>query len=148
MSFDLSRPGDLAAALGPDLLLMAGAMLLLLWSAWRPESAENQRQVGLASIGLSVLVLIAIGYYVYRGATAGNGVIAVDNFRWAADAIFLIATIGTIAMSLDYNPREGILAGESHVLLLLATSDRKSTRLNSSHLVISYAVFCLKKKNN
>src|SRR5256885_11439273 len=25
-------------------------------------------------------------------------------------------------------------------------SDRKSTRLNSSHLVISYAVFCLKKK--
>src|SRR5256885_7593999 len=28
----------------------------------------------------------------------------------------------------------------------LETSDRKSTRLNSSHLVISYAVFCLKKK--
>src|SRR5256885_12574425 len=26
-------------------------------------------------------------------------------------------------------------------------SDRKSTRLNSSHLVISYAVFCLKKKH-
>src|SRR5256885_12785941 len=30
----------------------------------------------------------------------------------------------------------------------LAARDRKSTRLNSSHLVISYAVFCLKKKNN
>src|SRR5256885_12299590 len=29
---------------------------------------------------------------------------------------------------------------------LLAGLDRKSTRLNSSHLVISYAVFCLKKK--
>src|SRR5205807_9364448 len=29
----------------------------------------------------------------------------------------------------------------------LPGSDRKSTRLNSSHLVISYAVFCLKKKN-
>src|SRR2546426_5400313 len=28
-----------------------------------------------------------------------------------------------------------------------ALLDRKSTRLNSSHLVISYAVFCLKKKN-
>src|SRR5438034_6710533 len=27
-------------------------------------------------------------------------------------------------------------------------ADRKSTRLNSSHTVISYAVFCLKKKNN
>src|SRR5256885_6039275 len=28
----------------------------------------------------------------------------------------------------------------------LSARDRKSTRLNSSHLVISYAVFCLKKK--
>src|ERR1039458_10666389 len=30
---------------------------------------------------------------------------------------------------------------------VLAEADRKSTRLNSSHLGISYAVFCLKKKN-
>src|SRR5256885_7619279 len=30
----------------------------------------------------------------------------------------------------------------------LLARDRKSTRLNSSHLVISYAVFCLKKKSN
>src|SRR5438034_2797162 len=29
-----------------------------------------------------------------------------------------------------------------------ASRDRKSTRLNSSHTVISYAVFCLKKKKN
>src|SRR5205809_6192363 len=29
-----------------------------------------------------------------------------------------------------------------------STTDRKSTRLNSSHGYISYAVFCLKKKNN
>src|SRR5256885_3912505 len=34
-----------------------------------------------------------------------------------------------------------------YLLLTLPTKDRKSTRLNSSHLVISYAVFCLKKKN-
>src|SRR5256885_11191439 len=30
----------------------------------------------------------------------------------------------------------------------LRQTDRKSTRLNSSHLVISYAVFCLKKKKS
>src|SRR5256885_10614781 len=35
-------------------------------------------------------------------------------------------------------------AGQHHPQSSL---DRKSTRLNSSHLVISYAVFCLKKKN-
>src|SRR3989454_3824905 len=36
------------------------------------------------------------------------------------------------------------------LLRLVGTEDRdrKSTRLNSSHLVISYAVFCLKKKKN
>src|SRR5690606_41705191 len=32
-------------------------------------------------------------------------------------------------------------------LVLLSPLDRKSTRLNSSHVKISYAVFCLKKKN-
>src|ERR671919_2009342 len=34
-----------------------------------------------------------------------------------------------------------------HARRLQYPPDRKSTRLNSSHLVISYAVFCLKKKN-
>src|SRR2546426_11748834 len=34
----------------------------------------------------------------------------------------------------------------ARLTLLNALADRKSTRLNSSHLVISYAVFCLKKK--
>src|SRR5437667_2955422 len=33
------------------------------------------------------------------------------------------------------------------VLVCLVMRDRKSTRLNSSHITISYAVFCLKKKN-
>src|SRR5205807_2588015 len=35
---------------------------------------------------------------------------------------------------------------ESIKLVDIGFGDRKSTRLNSSHLVISYAVFCLKKK--
>src|SRR2546426_2233267 len=39
--------------------------------------------------------------------------------------------------------RRGALQGAGVELL---HPDRKSTRLNSSHLVISYAVFCLKKK--
>src|SRR5256885_6277690 len=36
--------------------------------------------------------------------------------------------------------------GERHMVRDAPLRDRKSTRLNSSHLVISYAVFCLKKK--
>src|SRR5256885_2823869 len=38
------------------------------------------------------------------------------------------------------------LAGSGEESLERGFQDRKSTRLNSSHLVISYAVFCLKKK--
>src|SRR6266480_684443 len=38
------------------------------------------------------------------------------------------------------------VANTSQHLFVLARSDRKSTRLNSSHMSISYAVFCLKKK--
>src|SRR2546427_7795584 len=55
-----------------------------------------------------------------------------------------------------YNPLfiySGSGLGKTHVLMAighaakkLAPTDRKSTRLNSSHSQISYAVFCLKKK--
>src|SRR5690606_41309088 len=38
-------------------------------------------------------------------------------------------------------------AADAGVVLGAARQDRKSTRLNSSHVKISYAVFCLKKKN-
>src|SRR5256885_6207972 len=38
------------------------------------------------------------------------------------------------------------IVGRGDVKIVLQLGDRKSTRLNSSHLVISYAVFCLKKK--
>src|SRR5690606_8249376 len=36
---------------------------------------------------------------------------------------------------------------ERRIIVPYSTQDRKSTRLNSSHVKISYAVFCLKKKN-
>src|SRR3712207_8077041 len=44
---------------------------------------------------------------------------------------------------------EGLVLGGAHAVQRreLDLEDRKSTRLNSSHANISYAVFCLKKKN-
>src|SRR5262245_63382865 len=41
---------------------------------------------------------------------------------------------------------ESLPVDPTHTLRGAKTADRKSTRLNSSHLGISYAVFCLKKK--
>src|SRR5688572_32453286 len=42
----------------------------------------------------------------------------------------------------------GDVAGDLELVVGLLVRDRKSTRLNSSHSQISYAVFCLKKKKN
>src|ERR1039457_2044004 len=48
--------------------------------------------------------------------------------------------------SSDYGYPANYGEGYPSGLNIIMTPDRKSTRLNSSHLVISYAVFCLKKK--
>src|SRR5688500_20305600 len=50
------------------------------------------------------------------------------------------------ANGLQFQYQEWGDARSRHAVVLLHGLDRKSTRLNSSHLVISYAVFCLKKK--
>src|SRR3989454_4191664 len=59
----------------------------------------------------------------------------------------------TLFRSSAAEPEKIVVARQGSPVLLgigadecFVASDRKSTRLNSSHLVISYAVFCLKKK--
>src|SRR6267378_1952072 len=49
-----------------------------------------------------------------------------------------------LADTVTYNQRTDTVTASGHVTLMQAR-DRKSTRLNSSHVQISYAVFCLKK---
>src|SRR5256885_12831087 len=46
----------------------------------------------------------------------------------------------------DWPELDGAIDFGHHCRLARLAGDRKSTRLNSSHLVISYAVFCLKKQ--
>src|SRR5690606_10927616 len=72
-----------------------------------------------------------------------KGVIQGEPFREfeivneSNDEIIMIARRGT-----DY----GVLSSTRGVVIPIEYTDRKSTRLNSSHVKISYAVFCLKKK--
>ncbi len=122
MAFDLSHPMQLIAALTPDIVMMVGGMVLMLISAWGPESSERQRMVGTASIGVCVVSALAVIYFMVRHPTATDGVIAVDNFRWIVDLVLLAATAGTLALMMDYNAREEILPAEAHVLVLFATS--------------------------
>src|SRR2546426_6251762 len=65
--------------------------------------------------------------------------------RVARRAIFRHGRLASLDAGFDESPRFDAAGGRRRVA---GQRDRKSTRLNSSHLVISYAVFCLKKKKN
>src|SRR3712207_7549117 len=72
--------------------------------------------------------------------------------RQQEHATFLVMKIG--GMNLDLQDRTfgidqelALAAFDLLAAVVAARPDRKSTRLNSSHANISYAVFCLKKKN-
>src|SRR5256885_7361934 len=60
--------------------------------------------------------------------------------------ILLKRVLGLGGSSSRISRKHSSSATARHRLRLIREEDRKSTRLNSSHLVISYAVFCLKKK--
>src|SRR5690625_5314496 len=90
----------------------------------RPESVNNAGEAPLnmlLAMGLGASLCIAIGV-------------------WPQGLYALLPYGG------DYWPYEMGHVVTQMQLLFFATLDRKSTRLNSSHVAISYAVFCLKKK--
>src|SRR5207302_2291601 len=82
----------------------------------------------------------ADGYQVVQTVRSTGGTGAAVSDEQIVDAIRLLAETEGIFTE----PAGGTtLAGTIELV-----QDRKSTRLNSSHVKISYAVFCLKKKNN
>src|SRR5438034_3334695 len=76
-----------------------------------------------------------------------RGVIA-EDFTFANARVVTHAIASYVVLGED--ARRGVIVGYDHRYasdrVAAAVADRKSTRLNSSHTVISYAVFCLKKK--
>src|SRR5699024_12046852 len=102
--------------------VMAGFFPIFFKSFWHAGQADAVSTLRLG-VGSSVASLIVLLLAPMLGAIADYG---------QRKKMFLAWTTGV-----------GVLAtAEKHFL------DRKSTRLNSSHVSISYAVFCLKRKNN
>src|SRR5437870_13053943 len=60
--------------------------------------------------------------------------------------LFPYTTLFRSIQAVEVGQADGVEGGD--VVGLAGDIDRKSTRLNSSHVAISYAVFCLKKKKN
>src|SRR5260221_9592307 len=71
-------------------------------------------------------------------------------FRSGVEWWFSVARMSGLEAKCIADTRAGVIVGTSSAHLSRiageGVEDRKSTRLNSSHTVISYAVFCLKKK--
>src|SRR5438874_6745334 len=86
-----------------------------------------------------------------RTSDSGHGVLAVWLPFCGAGSVetygggILVVVEGDAAIPGVFPPQCGV-SGWLPMLLLAEKRDRKSTRLNSSHVEISYAVFCLKKK--
>src|SRR5205807_8427458 len=70
----------------------------------------------------------------------------VDDREIAAELLFIhaVETLDFLLLAQAFAVGGDFAAADVDI----ARRDRKSTRLNSSHLVISYAVFCLKKKKS
>src|SRR2546430_6076899 len=83
-------------------------------------------------VGLAALAALALACNLDKGPTAPGAPIRADQ---------VAAAVSSFVCDVDGATWEG--DPDAAVL-----QDRKSTRLNSSHSQISYAVFCLKKKQN
>src|SRR2546426_11816352 len=101
-----------------DLTLSRSQLLLLAGTANRPLAEEMAQNLGQPLCAVTI-----------RRFADGEIFVKIDENVRGRDVFIIQPT----------NP-----PAENWIELLFL--DRKSTRLNSSHLVISYAVFCLKKK--
>src|SRR3989440_4474572 len=123
MNLDLTSSADLARALLPELVLTAAALLVLLVTAWRHTSARDQRIAGWTTVAGLAAAGAAVWWLWWHTARAAGApsLIAVDDFRFVTDGLFLAAAGLTVLVSFDYLEREGLLVPEDYVLLLFAT---------------------------
>ena len=108
---------DLAVIL--QLAIVFGwAMVLLLIDLFVPP--RRKRITGyLAIAGLIAAGVAGVPLWEYNASTL-NDMIRLDNYALVLNWIFLLAGAITIAISLDYLPRQGIERGEYYVLILFA----------------------------
>src|SRR5437868_12875699 len=89
------------------------------------------------SLFISLVWPLLLSSFFFFNATAPTEIYTLSLQRRSSDLLF--RSPGTTD--------GGAVADVIRVGQILAEQDRKSTRLNSSHVSISYAVFCLKKKS-
>jgi len=123
MPIDPGTPGGALLALLPEAILTAWALVVLLVIAWRHRTGHDSRVAGALSLVGYCAALVATGWMAKAGVhTDGlSQVIALDGFRFSSDALLLSIAFGVTVLSVRWLERQGILAPEYYVLLMLAT---------------------------
>ena len=125
MILDLSSSRDLLLALLPELVLTGWSLVLLLVIAWRHRTAADLRLAGwvtLAALASTAAAVWWLWWHTARAAPAPlAAMLAVDDFRFVTDWLFLGAAALTVLLSFDYLEREELLVPEYYVLIVFAT---------------------------
>src|SRR5690349_24219916 len=122
-------------------ILAALVVLVFLW---------NWRSTLIAAIAIPTSIVATFGLIWYEDFTLNSMTMLALTLAVGIvidDAIVVLENIYRFVEEKGMSPFQAAVEATQEIgLAVLATSDRKSTRLNSSHVDIWYAVFCLKKK--
>src|SRR5713101_5650195 len=120
---------------------------------YRPQSAQSRMDAWFRSHSdLVALLAVAAGFLLRVRAAAGTFLNPDEALHFSVANQTSLPAAYRASLTLAHPPLLIFLlyfwrhVGTSEFVLRLPSVDRKSTRLNSSHMSISYAVFCLKKK--
>ena len=138
MSLDPTVYGDLFLSLLPEVVLTAWSLVLLLFVAWRHRTVRDLRIAGGLTLLAFFSTAVAVWWLWWNRATAqaSLSMVAVDDFRWVADWIFLGAGALTVAISFAYLEREQLLAPEYYVLLVFGVLGMMIMAAGSDLMVI------------
>ena len=121
---DLRTPTGVVLALIPELVLVATSLVVLLLNGFRHKTARDSKLAGWVSLAGIVASLAALGALWQSGAApiGAPNMVSLDGYRFAALFLILLASAGTVLISIDYLERENLIAPEYYSLLLMATS--------------------------
>src|SRR5687768_4434823 len=126
-------------------LRRALARLVLIAAAFAAWSAPAHAEVDVSfhSFSGSLFGRYPHAFVVFKGRLDDTGAVVDENYGFSARVAGPAVLAGPVAHGVYTEKPRYIRTTNRH---FTAGPDRKSTRLNSSHGYISYAVFCLKKK--
>src|SRR3712207_7805735 len=125
------RPGPLSAALA---------------FGWRGMLKVKHVPEQLLDVTVTPVMFLLMFTYLFGGAIAGSTSAYLDYTLPGLLVMSVLFTTVYSGIALNTDLTKGVV-DRFRSLPIWRPADRKSTRLNSSHANISYAVFCLKKKS-